>query len=520
MQTLRYALALVAVALTLTSTAQRPEHWACGTTPVDLDDLRADIARGKALAPQARGMVTYIPLRFQLIARDDTTGSADPNKVLDLMRAVNVDFAPHDWQFYLADSDGKPWGVLPSTNLYENHAASQSVLRRLKASDAMTVYVPNTATPPGGSDIGVTLGYYSRSNDYLVFRRSEVGSNSSTATHEIGHYFGLPHPFRGWDCTGWDGLQTIDGDVSSPVMLTSAPCSSVPVELVTRGPDANCTTAGDLFCDTPADYNLGFGWSDCNYTGGVRDRNNELIRPDEENVMGYFLNCSTYRFSDEQVQSMRGNYAAANRRFLRDNATPANTAEVDQPVTFTFPAADGDVADFFDDVTIAWEAVPNATYYYLEVSTRRSFSVLTYEEVITDGRTSVRLTDLEADDDYYVRVRPFSNVSFGAPVLTRTFSTSSLSGANSAPPAVDELAVYPNPLGSREPLRVRAAVSTPTDAVLSVADVTGRELSRRPVRLLPGGASVELDDLTLTPGTYSLTVRSARGTSSRAFVVR
>ena len=40
--------------------------------------------------------------------------------------------------------------------------------------------------------------------------------------------------------------------------------------------------SGDFLCDTPADYNLGFGWNNCNYTGGAMDPNGILLNPDEK----------------------------------------------------------------------------------------------------------------------------------------------------------------------------------------------------------------------------------------------
>ena len=246
------------------------QRGVCGTTEIDMERLKANIAYAKANPLQSR-MTTYIPVRYHLIGEDDGTGAASPNDILDLMTAVNVDFAQYNLHFYLEDGDGAPWDYTYNDGLYNEHATFQPFLLNEKRSNAnaMTIFVPNDATPPNSSGLGTTLGYYSPQSDYLVFKKSEVGSNASTATHEIGHYLSLPHPFQGWDCTSWDG--TTNDFVTSPVMERTAPCRNVPVELVSRGTDGNCATAGDFFCDTPADYNLGFGWDDCNYTGDVQD---------------------------------------------------------------------------------------------------------------------------------------------------------------------------------------------------------------------------------------------------------
>ena len=66
-------------------------------------------------------------------------------------------------------------------------------------------------------------------------------NNGSTLPHEVGHFYGLPH-------THDQGNELVNG--------------------------SNCATAGDNFCDTPADPNLsGVVNSSCVYTGTATDAN-------------------------------------------------------------------------------------------------------------------------------------------------------------------------------------------------------------------------------------------------------
>ena len=87
-------------------------------------------------------------------------------------------------------------------------------------------------------------------------------AQTSVVSHEVGHCLGLYHTHSGRGC--WDNAncpENIDG--------------------------SNCTTCGDLVCDTPADPCLsGVVDGFCNYTGGGG------FNPDADNIMSYTLpNC-------------------------------------------------------------------------------------------------------------------------------------------------------------------------------------------------------------------------------------
>ena len=519
---LTFLLALTSI-LSLQSFAQHShEHGVCGTNEIDIERTKANIAYAKSNPLQSR-MTTYVPIRYNLIGEDDGTNAVSPNNVLDLMAAVNIDFAPYDIQFFLEDGDGQPWDYTYNDDIFNDHASFQPFLGNVRrnTTNAMTIFVPNTATPPGSSGLGVTLGYYapgsgSQGRDYLVFKKSEVGSNASTASHEIGHYFSLPHTFRGWDCTSWQG--TTNEFYSNPVMETTAPCSSVPVELVSRGSDGNCATAGDLFCDTNADYNLGFGWSSCTYNGGVQDRTGTDLIPDENNFMGYFLDCNPYQFSTEQVGAMTADIASTNRAFLR-GSLPTNTEEITDPISNLIPV-DGSTTPFGDQATLSWDAVPNAKYYFVELSDRRSMraSNLIYSNIGTS--TSVVVDDLEPGSTYYYRVRAFSQSWFGEYGTVTEFTTGTASGTADQPQAVDAMLLYPNPAGVSLATTLKIVSQQGGDITLTVRDLTGRTLSTRQEQLVSGDNLLSVTDLIPTvKGSYILSANNAIGISSQKFDV-
>jgi hypothetical protein len=151
---------------------------------------------------------------------------------------------------------------------------------------------------PNESWLGFTGDYIP---DKDMFIRSGYQS-SSVIIHEMGHLFGL------WHTHGYDDNNE---------------------EFVTRGPGANCTTAGDKLCDTPAEPNnnnkgiQGYVDYDCEYFGTFKDANNEDYVPDTGNFMSYSpLHCKN-SFSPRQVEVMRS--YIANDHYTRLNTVATRT---------------------------------------------------------------------------------------------------------------------------------------------------------------------------------------------------
>ena len=93
--------------------------------------------------------------------------------------------------------------------------------------------------------------------------KKSCGTDGSTLTHEIGHFLGLLHTHE-----PATGLELVNG--------------------------ANCQTAGDLICDTPADPNLSRAgaMNGCLYVGNFVDQNNQTYIPNARNIMSYsFSSC-------------------------------------------------------------------------------------------------------------------------------------------------------------------------------------------------------------------------------------
>jgi len=110
-------------------------------------------------------------------------------------------------------------------------------------------------------------------------------SGGRVYSHEMGHYFGLPHTFEG-------SGELVDG--------------------------SNCSTAGDLICDTPADPYIDgtdgedYVDADCKFIDMQQDANGDYYTPDVGNIMSYYPGRCKCGFTYDQFQIMANTYLVSN----------------------------------------------------------------------------------------------------------------------------------------------------------------------------------------------------------------
>jgi len=102
-----------------------------------------------------------------------------------------------------------------------------------------------------------------------------VPKNGTGLIHELGHTFGLYHTFE----------------------------KKFGVEAVNQ---SNCSTAGDLICDTPADPDSLPG-KDCYFVYASPDGNGDYYRTEVGNYMSHFF-CAHCFFTTRQYEIMAENY--------------------------------------------------------------------------------------------------------------------------------------------------------------------------------------------------------------------
>jgi len=190
----------------------------------------------------------------------------------------------------------------------------------------------------------------------------------------MGHYFGLPHTFTG-------------SNNEDPLTR----------ELVTRGSDANCETAGDGFCDTPADpYVYGTSTSyfgGCEYTDVSFDVNGDQYTPMINNIMSYYSGCSEEYFTQNQFSYMQS--------FLSDPSRSGWDNECEEVVAPNNLTA---TLDPEKGLLVSWnDNADNETGYKVESNIYGAFEVL---KTVEANVQSTYYGQLLPNSTFQIRVRP------------------------------------------------------------------------------------------------------------------
>jgi len=192
--------------------------------------------------------------------------------ILEQLEIVNENFKDLGFRFVSCEPYyiGGPSSVNASTNGY-NIAEVNHIPGTVNIYFCNQLFYMNN----GEEAEACGLAYYPWWSVRRIFMANSC-LEGGTFEHEIGHYFGLYHTHE-----EGQGREFANG--------------------------SNCSTSGDLLCDTPADPNLYSGVvnANCDYVGNSVDPNGESYRPDVSNYMSYAPDRCTYRFSSAQLSKMR-----------------------------------------------------------------------------------------------------------------------------------------------------------------------------------------------------------------------
>ena len=249
---------------TLPCGSPEPTYEEVASREARIRQLKARKSGGRI---QANGY-TFVPIRFHLLRRSDGSGGATLSEMNTALAAINREYQESKIQYYLAGSS--PHYIDSDTYYDYEYSEEDALTQGNDVNNAINVYVVGTLNFQTANVTGYAYYPSVLASSNRVFVRADRLDDGRTLPHELGHYFNLLHTFH----------NNKNPDVSLR-------------ELVTRGPGANCATAGDLLCDTPADpYGLvGATTSGCSYTGTVRDANGDLYAPALNNMMSYYYLC-------------------------------------------------------------------------------------------------------------------------------------------------------------------------------------------------------------------------------------
>ena len=509
---------------------QSPKPSVCGLTAQDSRIIYNEMIELRERFPLVAPMraVAYVPVWFHLVAKTDGTGRVSMLKVLDMLCEWNRIYSKNgvELQFYI-----KGINSINNSALYTGPMTYEgnNTLRSNKKADGMNVFLVNNANDPSQPNATI-LGYYQNTTtgvpyeaDWFVIINSQVSTAGAvTIAHEAGHFFSLPHTFLGWESCPFQPTTTTP---CAPATVNCFDGITYSVENAARtGATANCSTAGDGFCDTPPDYNLGYGYSSCTYIGLTCDPKGVKINPDETNMMGYFVGCET-SFSPMQKTAMQNNYLNhAKRSTLRaGNIQPAAAAFTLATPTLLSPI-NGAKTTYFNNFTLTWQAVPNATAYVVEISKASTFfdsrsftantAALNINKSMADGYfTATNIT-------YYWRVKPYNGFAACAAVSAgQTFKTGLLNATHEIV-GVSSFDISPNPLSKSQVLELNLAIETAFDAQVTLYNMTGQVLKTEKRHFEAGILNQSLSISDLNNGIYILSLESERGILNKKLVIK
>ena len=216
----------------------------------------------------------YVPIAAHIIRHSDGSGGLPEDRLAQAIDDANGHYASTGIVFYrLGDID-----YIDSDEYYTTTTLAEIDEMRTTnpVPNAINIYFTENLDYESGSLCGISAFTFS-SVQAIAVRNSCTANpaglgNHSSFSHEIGHYFDLFHthePFY--------GSEYVDG--------------------------SNCTVAGDLVCDTPADPGLGSSNVNtaCVYTGSSVDPHGDTYVPDPTQLMSYSLKHCRDNFSPQSL---------------------------------------------------------------------------------------------------------------------------------------------------------------------------------------------------------------------------
>ncbi|MVM40328.1 hypothetical protein GO730_26210 [Spirosoma sp. HMF3257] len=384
---------------TVTAQLANSPGFQCATENIPSADRQSlEAAAAKALSAKAPGFtttITYVPIRPHIIRKTDGTGGYSMASLNNVLALTNKYYLQNGSgiQFYFS---GTTPDYIDNTTLYNQYRQNtdDATVAPRDVNNALNQYYVHAFN-------NTSLGGYAQfpantvasTRTIILDEGTDLDMGNRLVPHELGHTFNLLHthePFYG-------------------------------NELVTRGAGANCTTAGDLVCDTPADpYGHFTGADDACVSGcpstyicSFVDSQGNKYQPLPTNIMSYYFPC-THDFTPGQYDRIMAGLA------LRQTHTAYT---LDAPSTVMTAPSNVVATMIKGGVVISWQDNSSTEMgYFIERSTNPTTGFLPIGGV---GPNVTTFTDafFTSHTTYYYRVKP-SNSTEGSSISPTALATS------------------------------------------------------------------------------------------------
>jgi hypothetical protein len=286
---------------------------------------------------------------IHICGETDSTGYISLERVFASICKLNADYESMGIRFYLYGLQYIPNSVLYNHGANSGNPMAIYTMSLYKVLNTVNIFIGRDVTPNDQF-----LAYYTSFLDVIYSFKTGVGFNDPTLTHEVGHFFTLPHTFFGWEGTSYP-IEALNGKAPNTV-------GGRHVEKTIRGTSGeNCQIAADGFCGTPPDYSS--VRAACPHAAPWRDPDSVLINPDETNFMSYFNDDCQNSFSTDQKQAVILDVIARGYYFL---PAPQPLSVVGRP-SLIWPEQ-GTIAHYNNNIQLRWQAVDSANYYWVRVN--------------------------------------------------------------------------------------------------------------------------------------------------------
>lgn len=392
----------------------------CGTVvPANHHYNTTDQERSMVQTNANRGGLRYVPVTYHVVTKTNGTGGASLKTIFDTHCELNKGFTQPEMYFYIYSidtiSNDALWAMSDGQG-GTNYNLGYSAFSNYNNSSVVNVYI--TGALPGLCGFA-TFPFSAQNGGGLFLNVQCCGAGGTTISHEMGHFFNLPHTFQ----------------------------QTNPVEYVDG---TNCATKGDRFCDTPADPSE--NRASCPYNGTQTDPHGDLYNPDETLFMSYFNDNCVNRFSNQQQNEM--NSTLSNERDELLNHTTPNVVPLDSAV-FVSPV-NGDSTSLGSLISFKWNSIPNAKYYYFHLQLANSNLVL-IDTVTADTVFASGALQPNKNYKYFVRGISFGNVCESAApyqYIQTSLLKATITVVAPSCPGEQDGAIYVNPSNGLPPYTV------------------------------------------------------------------